>query len=214
MNLIINVCKERLHYYEFVKPVESILKQSGIKFITKHYSEVESVEEYNKIIICGTSLKDNKFRKDSDIDLLLIVNKKIEVDKSKEYVDAQVGLKINCFQITYNEFLKEIEKFSWLKETNKKVLGICAGFQIMGLVYNGKLKKKTEIGFFNEEINILNVKGKVQVYHLHNNYVEFEDFEILSKGDIVQAVKKKNLYGVLFHPEVRNKEIIKNFLKL
>ena len=171
MNLIINVCKERLHYYEFVKPVESILKQSGIKFITKHYSEVESVEEYNKIIICGTSLKDNKF-------------------------------------------LKEIEKFNWLKDTNKKVLGICAGFQIMGLVYNGKLKKKTEIGFFNEEINILNVKGKVQVYHLHNNYVEFENFEIISKGDIVQAVKKNNLYGVLFHPEVRNKEIIKNFLKL
>ncbi len=59
-------------------------------------------------LLFGSTAKET-FRKNSDIDLLLIVNKKINVDKAKDYVDAQVGIKINCFQITYDEFLKEIK---------------------------------------------------------------------------------------------------------
>lgn len=60
------------------------------------------------VLLFGSTAKET-FRKDSDIDLLLIVNKKINIDKTKEYVDAQVGIKINCFQITYDNFLKEIK---------------------------------------------------------------------------------------------------------
>ena len=60
------------------------------------------------VLLFGSTAKET-FRKDSDIDLLLIVNKKIDVDKAKDYVDAQIGIKINCFQITYDEFLKEIK---------------------------------------------------------------------------------------------------------
>ena len=37
------------------------------------------------------------------------------------------------------------------------------------------MSKKTEIGYFNEnfEKEFLGIKGKQQVYHLHNNYVDF-----------------------------------------
>ena len=56
----------------------------------------------------GSTAKET-FRKDSDIDLLLTVNKKIDIEKAKDYVDAQIGIKINCFQITYHEFKKEIK---------------------------------------------------------------------------------------------------------
>ena len=59
-------------------------------------------------LLFGSTAKET-FRKDSDIDLLLIVNKKIEIDNAKDYVDAQIGIKINCFQITYNEFITEIK---------------------------------------------------------------------------------------------------------
>lgn len=59
-------------------------------------------------LLFGSTAKET-FRKDSDIDLLLIVNKKIDVVKAKDYVDSQVGIKINCFQITYEEFKKEIK---------------------------------------------------------------------------------------------------------
>ena len=59
-------------------------------------------------LLFGSTAKET-FRKDSDVDILLVVNRRIDVDKSKDYVDAQIGIKINCFQITYNEFLKEIK---------------------------------------------------------------------------------------------------------
>jgi len=60
------------------------------------------------VLLFGSTAKET-FRKDSDIDLLLIVNKKIDVDKARDYVDAQIGIKINCFQIIYDEFLREIK---------------------------------------------------------------------------------------------------------
>jgi len=57
-----------------------------------------------------------------------------------------------------------------------------------------------------KEINFkkpfLGFKGKKQVYHLHNLQVLPETF------------REKNIFSVLFHPEVRNKEMILNFAKL
>ena len=180
MILVINVCAQKLHYFEFVKPVEDVLKKAKIPFLAKHYSELEKDDFANaeKIIICGTSLKDNQFAEDIDF-------------------------------------------FRWIKNIDKPILGIRAGMQIIGLTFGGGLKKKTEIGFFieNFEKEFLSLKGSQEVYHLHNNFVDFSalgDFEILSGKEIPQAVKHMNLeiYGVLFHPEVRNKKLILNFISL
>lgn len=176
MILIINVCCEKLHYYEFVKPVEDIVEEG---FVTKHYNEINSkdLDNASKVIICGTSLKDNQFTKD-------------------------------------------LEKFAWLKDFDKPVFGICAGFQLIGLVYGGEIKNHLEIGFFHEgfDKDFLGFNGEVEVYHLHNNYVDFSklsEFEVYSDSVVSQVVKHKHkeIYGVLFHPEVRNKEMIKNFVR-
>ena len=70
---------------------------------------LDKLQEKPLIVILFGSTAKETFRKDSDIDLLLIVNKKIEIDKAKDYVDAQIGIKINCFQITYEEFKREIK---------------------------------------------------------------------------------------------------------
>ncbi|MEK6873494.1 MAG: gamma-glutamyl-gamma-aminobutyrate hydrolase family protein [Nanoarchaeota archaeon] len=120
-------------------------------------------------------------------------------------------------------YVEKINKFSWINNINKPVLGICAGMQILGLVYNGINKKKTEVGFYKEKFNknFLNIKEntEIEVYHLHNNYIDFlklNEFETYCKSNgIAQAVKHKQkpLFGVLFHPEVRNKEIILNFVR-
>ena len=58
LKLIINICKEPLHYYEFVKPIEDIVKEKAI-----HYKDVKDISKEDYIIICGTSLRDNDYLK-------------------------------------------------------------------------------------------------------------------------------------------------------
>ena len=210
MILIINICKERLHYYEFVKPICDILDNNKIRYFVKSYKEINrgDLEKCSKIIISGTSLYDN-------------------------------------------EFVLHSDKFKWILDFSKPLLGICGGMQIIGLLFNGKmkekteedknfLKKKTEIGFYFEDFkkNFLGLTGKEEVYHLHNYFVDFSklpDFDILcgkeipiSHSDLVNSKKKiskskcsqaikhkeKEIYGVLFHPEVRQKKLIFNFCRL
>ena len=175
MILLINICKEKLHYFEFVKPIEDILKKENLRYFIKSYKDIDKkdLEKSDKIIICGTSLQDN-------------------------------------------DYLKNICSFNWIKTYNKPVLGICGGMQIIGLIFEGKLKKKTEIGFYKENFTkeFLSLIGEQEVYHLHNNYAVFpKDFESFIQSKIPQAVKhkKKEIYGVLFHPEVRQKDLIKKF---
>ncbi|KYK34640.1 MAG: hypothetical protein AYK22_04965 [Thermoplasmatales archaeon SG8-52-3] len=175
MILLTQICNKKFHYFEFIKPIEDILKKEKIKFISIHYDKVSSdlVNKAEKIIISGTSLKDNSF-------------------------------------------INDIDKFKWIKEINKPILGICGGMHILGLVFNGELKKQQEIGLTTIEINegFLGFKGKIEVYELHNFYAISREFETYAKSiNCPQAIKHKNFpfFGVLFHPEVRNKELIVNF---
>jgi GMP synthase-like glutamine amidotransferase len=178
MILIVNVCSEALHYFEFVRPVEDVLRRENIYFQTFHYKQVNEalLKKAEKVIICGTSLRDNKF-------------------------------------------LDDIEEFVWLKKFKKPVFGICAGFQIVARVFEQRIYSKQEVGFFYEKFSkdFFDLSGEVEVYHLHNNYAVFDrrKFDIYSEGEIVQAIRKKrkNIYGCLFHPEVRNRDVILNFVK-
>lgn len=178
MILIISTCSKTLHELEFVKPIEKILKEIKKNFISKHYSKLtkSDLKKAKKIIIAGTSLKDNKFS-------------------------------------------KELKEFSWIKDCEKPLLGICAGTQIISKIFGSKLKKKTEIGYYFEifEKNFLGFGGKHEVYHIHNNYATLpKEFNKFNSSKIPQAIKHKSkeIYGVLFHPEVRNKNLIENFVKI
>ncbi|MBI5803217.1 hypothetical protein HY448_00845 [Candidatus Pacearchaeota archaeon] len=163
MILVVNMCKEKMHELEFVKPIEDILRKSNKKFITKHYKKLKKgdINNAKKIIICGTSLKDN-------------------------------------------EFLKNLDRFNWIKDFKRPILGICGGSHVIGLALGYKLKKKKEIGL--KEINIdkefLGINGNISVYHLHGLLV------------LPEVYQKDNLYATIFHPEVRNKKIIEEFLKV
>ena len=118
------------------------------------------------------------------------------------------------------ECFEHIQEFRWLKDHEKPVLGICAGMQVLGLVFGGELKECLEIGMTKILTTSENplFKGGFEAYELHNFSVEpSQEFELLAEsGRCVQAIKhrKKNIYGVLFHPEVRNREIVENFIRL
>ena len=158
MILLINICKEKLHYYEFVKPIEDVTKKIyEIKTINYKDLTKKDVNNSDKIIICGTSLKDN-------------------------------------------EFLNHLDKFQWIKNYKKSILGICGGAHIIGLIFGMKLKEKKKIGLKRIMINnFLGINDEREVYHLHG-------FQVLP-----EIYQDENIYATLFHPEVRNKDIIVNF---
>ena len=172
MILLVNICKEPLHLREFVYPVGNILIKNNIRGFIRKYDCLtkKDLDKASKIIICGTSLKDN-------------------------------------------EFLEHIDKFNWIKSCNKPILGICGGMHILHSVYGGKKQNNKIIG--NKRVNFnkpfLGVKGEKEVYNLHQYYYKSDQFESFGEAQASKH-KTKPFYGTLFHPEVRNKEIIENFV--
>lgn len=117
------------------------------------------------------------------------------------------------------DYLNQINKFNWIKKTKKSILGICSGAQLITQIYDGKIINYEEIGLNKIEIvkkdKIIKNLFSTEVYSLHQKAFEISnDFEIIAKTKIPQIVKhkNKNIYAILFHPEVRNKEIIENFI--
>jgi len=177
MILVIDVCGQRLHYEEFVRPVaESI--PPGRQHYIKHFQDVSGpdIEGAESIIICGTALKD-------------------------------------C------GFMEHLEMFSWLKATGKPVLGICAGMQIMAAVFGAKTETKTEIGMTEIAVKkkgTLLGNANFKAYELHNfaPLLPAGFVPLAESATCLQAFahKERPLFGVLFHPEVRNKTIIERFI--
>jgi len=116
--------------------------------------------------------------------------------------------------------LDQPEKFQWLKETEKPVLGICAGMETIGVVFGMRLIRCLEIGM--TQISMLKENplfcGDFKSYSLHSYCVESPgNFYVWAKSTkCVQIIKHKikPIYGMLFHPEVRNPELIKRFILL
>jgi GMP synthase-like glutamine amidotransferase len=116
--------------------------------------------------------------------------------------------------------LSQPEKFQWLKDIEKPVLGICAGMETIGTVFGVPLIKCLEIGM----TSIISLSenplfsADFKAYSLHTYCVEpSEEFAIWAKSaKCIQVIKHvtKPIYGTLFHPEVRNQEIIKSFIEL
>lgn len=98
-------------YFDIIRfnALPSIRKNAALYFL-------EKLGE--KPIIClifGSTTK-NTYNNSSDIDLLLITNRKIDTKKAENYADSQTAIKINSMQIIYNDFKEE------LKLKNDKVI--------------------------------------------------------------------------------------------
>jgi GMP synthase (glutamine-hydrolysing) len=178
MILLIDLCYEKnsLSNLEFVQPIKRIVESIGKKAEVVHFSELNPtiIGHSEKIIMCGTALKDN-------------------------------------------EFVYHKDEFEFLNDYKKPVLGICAGMQMIALVFGGKLIEQKEIGM-TQIITKDPIFGDsmISAYELHGNgIVPPKDFQVIAenvKG--IQAIKKDNIYGIVFHPEVRNRKLIESFLNL
>jgi GMP synthase-like glutamine amidotransferase len=116
--------------------------------------------------------------------------------------------------------LQQIDKFDWIKKYYKPILGICAGMQTISLVFGEPLVNCLQVGMteISTQKENLIFQGSFKSYVLHNYSVGASRiFDVLAESaKCIQAVKhrEKDIYGVLFHPEVRNQEILKKFIQL
>jgi len=97
-----------------------LLRRNAINYFFKELEKKPII-----LFLFGSTAKEI-FTNKSDIDLLMIVNKKIKVEDAQRYAEAQTGIRISCFQIKYGSFLKE------LKTQEDKVIGsaVTTGYPI------------------------------------------------------------------------------------
>ena len=57
-------------------------------------------------MLFGSTAKET-YKEDSDIDILLVGNKKIQTKEAEKEVDALTAIRISTFQMTYKEFITE-----------------------------------------------------------------------------------------------------------
>jgi len=183
MILLVDLCYEKnsLSQYEFVHPIASHLESSDLDCRIIHYTEATSgeLDIGDKIILCGTALKDN------------------------------------CYA-------EHLEEFSWIKGCENPVLGICAGMQVISAVFGGKIIWQPAIGLERVEViresPLLGEPRVIEGYHLHSFGVTLpQDFRLLAGGlESVEAFghRTRSIFGILFHPEVRNRWILERFARL
>ncbi len=164
-----------------------------------------------------------------------VINKPSELRKIDKLVFPGVGATNQIMNyLSQNNYIDEIKNFA---NSKKKILGICAGMQILG-------KKLTEnnlcngLNFFDSEVlplskdislkttNIgwLNVETKDtknSYYFCHSFYMKFKKKDDFATGhinlltDVAAIIKNDNIIGVQFHPEksqTNGRNFIKNFL--
>ncbi len=179
------------------------------------------------ILVVDMNRKKNSLGAYEFVAPIVSVAEELETCAVKHYTELTSEDLRNCSRIILsgtaledNVTLSQPEKFSWLKNVDKLVLGICAGMQTIGVVFGLQLTECLEIGM--TQITLLKenalFSGVFKAYSLHNYSVEVSgEFEALAESSqCAQALKhrEKPIYGVLFHPEVRNAEVIKRFIML
>jgi GMP synthase-like glutamine amidotransferase len=177
------------------------------------------------ILVVDMNSEENSFGFSEFVLPILSIAEKLEKCTVKRYFEVSEKDLNGCDKVILSGSalkntvtLSQIAQFKWLKDCGTPVLGICAGMQTISLVFGGRLVKCREIGM----TEVVTLKETVlfsssfKAYTLHNYaIVPSAEFEVLAESaKCVQAIKhkRKELYGVLFHPEVRNKEVIQRFI--
>jgi GMP synthase-like glutamine amidotransferase len=121
-----------------------------------------------------------------------------------------------------NLFAGKVQEFSWLRDVRVPVLGICAGMQALCLAFGGTLRPAPEIGMTTVQVTrsdpLFPDCPSFEAYELHSFACDPPPgWDVMAVSDrCVQAVchPDQPLYGVMFHPEVRNDGVVERFCSL
>ncbi len=89
-----------------------IEKQDKLSKIRKEAIEIYLKKLHEKpifAVLFGSTAKET-YGEESDIDLLIVGNKKINTKEAEKEADALTAMKISTFQIMYHEFLQELKR--------------------------------------------------------------------------------------------------------
>ena len=184
--LVITTYKNKLLKFEFLDPILNILNEINSKYeIFSLFEDMNKIEisKFNAVIFTGTAIKD--FEYDS---------------------------------IEITQFLNT------LANRNIPSIGICSGAQIISKYLNLNLIESKNIGIY----ELYNTKNDeiIKSYLLHSKTLNFEEYKNNTKLQIKYILKERkeennwlieylilsNFHLFFFHPEIKNKELIKNIL--
>jgi len=119
-------------------------------------------------------------------------------------------------------FTEHPEMFRWLLAFERPVLGISSGMRALAAAFGGGTEPCCEIGMIDVQVlapdPLFAGRKGFRAYELHESAVGVpEGFIPLAASDrCVQVIRHRSfpLYGLLFHPEVRNEWAIEQFLRL
>lgn len=116
-----------------------------------------------------------------------------------------------------NQYQNEIQLFEWIKISQTPILGICSGAQILAQMHSGKIIRGEECGIYEgiieQQDTILENVDTSKLYCIHNFTATLPaQAKLIVRTQFPQIFKLNNHYGCFFHPEVKQKELITNFL--
>jgi GMP synthase (glutamine-hydrolysing) len=179
------------------------------------------------ILVVDMNSKEASLAQYEFVQPILSVIKPLEACTVKHYLDVDPSevekyghIILSGTALKDFEFLEHLESFGWIKTCTKPILGICAGMQTIIRVYGEQLASCQQVGMTEITTTKTNplFSGVFQAYSLHTYTIapNSPTFETIAKSaKCIQAVahKHKPIYGVLFHPEVRNPDILKRFVE-
>ncbi|MFH0735892.1 MAG: imidazole glycerol phosphate synthase subunit HisH [bacterium] len=168
----------------------------------------------------------------------VVTNKISEIDKCSKIILPGVGEAYYAMQK-----LKEYNLIDYIKKTEKPLLGICLGMQLLtdkseerdtkclGIIpAQTKLFNKSEMivphmGWNNiklseKELLFSEIPNGTSYYFANSYYVENNKYSIAECEYNIKfcvSVKKENFYGIQFHPEKSGNygiKLLENFIKL
>lgn len=121
-----------------------------------------------------------------------------------------------------NMFLNQPGAFSWIKSTQIPILGVCAGMEMVCSIFGGALGTCTEIGMTGISVTgsdpLFQKSLLFPAYELHTLACSDPGpMNVVAVSDrCIQVIRYPGrlVYGVMFHPEVRNEWVVERFLSL
>ena len=143
-------------------------------------------------------------------------------DLSLQNIESATGVIICGTALKDFGYLEGLGRFAWLPSFPCPVLGICAGMQVLVRVHGGNVHPAMGIGMASQQVvtpdPLLEGKDQFEAYELHSLSVtppsSFMVLAISRSGVQMIRHRERPIYGVMFHPEVRNEWLIRRFLSL